>query len=139
MKRVHLLALAGALALAACGEAPTADKTGNSFRPVADVLISAAADTGASITMRVGQTLDVRRRGNDAVAPPDNWTVAQTPPNLRAEGSTFQSDSGPGNEPAPGAGGTIIFRFVATTPGRGRLALDGGPSGREFSVEVITQ
>jgi hypothetical protein len=139
VSRFHLLALGAALALAGCGEAPPASKAGNSFRPVADVMISAAGESGASITMRVGQSLDVRRRGNSTVNPPDNWTVAETPSNLRAEGSTFQSDSGPGNEPAVGAGGTTIFRFVATTAGRGRLALSSGPSGKSFSVEVVTQ
>lgn len=139
MNRLHLLALGAALAVAGCGEAPTVTKAENSFRPVADVMISGAAESGSSITMRVGQTLDVRRRGNATVDPPDNWTVVETPSNLRAEGSTFQSDSGPGGETADGAGGTIIFRFVATTPGRGRLALSSGPSAREFSVEVVTQ
>jgi hypothetical protein len=101
--------------------------------PAAEI-VATETQAGATLSVRPGQTLEIRLAGNETIDPPVAWSLAATPPNLRPAGLEVLSD----DPQADGAGATWIFRFTAQGEGRGRLAFSGGASGRQLGFEVVT-
>ena len=124
------LLLATIALLAACGDAAQPDQASASSAAI----VATEAQDGATLTLRVGQELEVRLHGNETIDPPTAWSPDAVPPNLRMSRAEVMSD----DPQAEGSGTTWAFRFTAVAPGRDRLTFDGGDSGRRATFMVVT-
>lgn len=128
-----------AILLPACTSEPAQDPEAPNPRaersrfPPADVT-AIESQTRAPLTLRPGQTLEIRLEGNVTIDPPVDWTLAATPANLRPAGTQVLS----ADPQADGAGATWLFRFTAAGEGRGTLIFTGGESGRQARFEIVT-
>jgi hypothetical protein len=122
--------LIGAL-LGSCGGGKTEEQNGQTYARVPDVTVT---EVHSRAPLYVGQVLEVRLQGDDAIRPPLRWTLESAPAHLRL----LHSDvlDAPGG--AAGGGSTWIFQFTAVREGEGRLTFTGGQSGRRVSYEVLT-
>ena len=132
--------LLAAFLLSACTSEPAQDpenadtpRAERSNFPPAD-FSATEAETNATLTLRPGQTLEIRLRGNATIDPPVTWSLAAAPPGLRPAGAQVLSD----DPQADGAGAIWLFRFTAAAEGRGTLAFTGGESGRQARFEIVT-
>ena len=116
--------------LAACGDAGQPDQASASSAAV----VATEAQDGATLTLRVGQELEVRLHGNETIDPPTAWSPETVPINLRMIRAEIVSD----DPEADGAGATWSFRFTALTPGSELLTFEGGDSGRRVAFTVVT-
>ena len=134
-----LLSVGLLLATTACTSEPAQDPHADNPRaersrfPAADVTAT-EAQANTTLTLRPGQTLEIRLHGNATIYPPLTWTLAAAAPNLRPAGDQVLSD----DPQADGAGATWLFRFTAAAEGRGTLAFTGGESGRQARFEIVT-
>ena len=123
-------ALFVAALLAACSDAGQ----GNQASAPSAAVVATEAQDGATLTLRVGQELEVRLHGNETIDPPTAWSPDAVPPSLRMNRAEVMSD----DPQAEGSGTIWAFRFTAVAPGRDRLTFDGGDSGRRATFMVVT-
>jgi hypothetical protein len=124
--------LLAALLVAACGPQDPSARREQSRFPPADFTVTAAQDKSI-VTLRPGQTLEVRLQGNSTIYPPVTWSIAAAPSILRPSGEQVLSEGGP---ELVGAGATWIFRFTAQAEGRGELVFSSGESRQRVSYNV---
>ena len=74
--------------LAACGDAGQR----NSSNSPSTALVATEAQNGASLTLNVGEELEVRLHGNETIDPPTAWSPQTVPPNLRLTRADILSD-----------------------------------------------
>ncbi len=129
-----------ALLLAACTDLGGGNNIARPAEPEADLVVTAVQD-GTRVSMRSGETIEVRLEANETT--PYRWEIETAPAILSALGSRYAAE--PGAERRTGAGGTRIFRFEAASPGEGelRFAHDSAGSDREpvgrFTIHVTVR
>jgi len=116
------------LLAAACTGGDDGNTIAQPSEPSADRVVT-AAQNGTRLSMRPGETLEVRLGANETT--PYRWEIEATPPLLSPRGNRYSAEAGA--EQRTGAGGTRIFRFEAVAHGEGRLRLAyaSGGSARE--------
>ena len=120
MKKIAILVLVAALALALVGCASSRATSGSSTPYAAKTVSVTAADEGKSVSAAVGDNLDVALPGNPSTG--YTWVAKTTPSFLKQEGEpTFTQGGSSGTVGAPG---TLSIKFKATAAGSGDLVLD---------------
>lgn len=122
--RHALIVAAAVLGLHACQREPEGGGpngkaqpgSGKAEAPLDQALQLRRSPDGAPSTVPVGREFEVQLSDNITVNPPRVWQVDELPDNVRSLGRRYASQ-GDGE----GAGSSVAFRFVAASPGRGRL------------------
>ena len=89
-------------------------------------VVVTAADNGATILLRVGQTLQVRLKGNPTTG--YRWLMVETPGQtfLKAEGgdARYEPEVPPSNSPMVGAGGHEVWTLHPVRTGEGVIRFE---------------